>query len=45
MVVDQTFEGVCLMGKNAKLGRPLTFERGFWHQDHVKMNVAKIIVA
>jgi hypothetical protein len=39
MVVDQTFEGSAwLGGKKAKPRGPSTFERGFQHQDHVKMN-------
>jgi hypothetical protein len=28
-----------LVVENAKLGRPSTFERGFRHQNHIKLNV------
>jgi hypothetical protein len=31
-----------LMAKNAKFGKPLTFERSPQHQDHAKMNVCML---
>jgi hypothetical protein len=38
MVVDQTFKGGACLEK-PKHGRTSIYERGFQHQDHVKMNI------